>query len=204
MFVQRTLACLACAAASSLPAAAEAQGLDSGSRAGSSSSIIGAWPSRSYLGLNLGRTRNELSCEMPGLGCDMRSAATHLYGGYMLNRHMALEVGYLDFDRLQRELGPTRAQGLHLSLVGRAQIGEALGVFGHLGTTYSRSDTSALGAAAAPGAESGFGLSYGAGVSWAFSPRGSATLGWDSQELRLPGMGRDTLRTTRLGLQWRY
>ena len=201
MFVQRTLACLACAAAWLLPAASQAQGVDSGSRASGSSSLIGAWPARGYLGLSLGHSRNELSCRLPDLGCENAPVAAHLYGGYMLSRHVALEVGYLDLARLQRELGPARPQGLNLSLVGRARVGPSLGLFGHLGTTYGRADA---GTAALPATEAGFGLSYGAGVSWSFSPRGSATLGWDSQELRLPGTGRDTMHSARLGLQWRY
>jgi hypothetical protein len=37
------------------------------------------------------------------------------------------------------------------------------------------------------------------------TPRLSATLGWDSYDLRLGGgIPRDTLRSTSLGLQYRY
>ena len=152
---------------------------------------------RSYLGLTLGPSRQELWC-LPG-ACEPR-LSTHVYGGYMLSRHMGLELGYADLGRIEGGAG-LRIHALSLSLVGRTRLGESLGIYGRVGTNYGRTETTALHASPA---ESGFGLSYGAGLSWAFSRSGSATLGWDSQSLLVPGMGRDTVRSTSLGLQWRY
>ena len=56
-------------------------------------------------------------------------------------------------------------------------VGRTFGVYGKLGTTVGRPATSVMGASGAPAAgfERGFGLSYGAGVSVAFTPRLSAT-----------------------------
>jgi OmpA-OmpF porin, OOP family len=184
MFVRHAAWCLACAAACSLPPPALAGETPS-------TTGIGVWPSRGYLGLNLGRSRYELSCGLPGFACDPHLPAAQLYGGYPLNKNLALELA-----------ASRRAQAVNLSLVGRKQLADSLGVYGHFGTTYGRADTSVLGAAA--GADGGFGLSYGAGVSWALSRTASATLGWGSHELRLPGSGRDSVRSTNLGLQWRY
>ena len=48
------------------------------------------------------------------------------------------------------------------------------------------------------------GLSYGAGVSYDFTPRLSATLEWDSNDFRFASGGRDPVRSTSLGLQYRY
>ena len=48
------------------------------------------------------------------------------------------------------------------------------------------------------------GLTYGVGLSWDFSRSGSASVGWDSYDLRsAAGEARD-VRATSLGLQWRY
>jgi OmpA-OmpF porin, OOP family len=91
---------------------------------------------------------------------------------------------------------------MNLSLVGNAPLGTSWRLFGKLGTT-GRPETSILGAGVAPGTEPGFGLSYGAGLSFAVTPRLSATLEWDSNDFRFPGAGRE-VRSTSLGLQYRY
>jgi hypothetical protein len=81
-----------------------------------------------------------------------------------------------------------------VSLVGRAGFAESpWALFGRVGSTTG-ARTHAL------GAEAGFGLTYGAGLSWYLSPRTTATVGWDSYDLRLGG----TVRATSLGVQWRY
>lgn len=81
-----------------------------------------------------------------------------------------------------------------VSVVGTASVGNTpLNLFTRLGST-STVKTYAL------GADGGSGLAYGAGLSWDFSPRASATVAWDSYDLR----GSTVVRTTSLGLQWRY
>ena len=81
-----------------------------------------------------------------------------------------------------------------VSVVGRASVGESpFSLFGKVGST-SHVKTYAL------GADSGAGLSYGAGLSWEFSPRASATVTWDTYDLR----GTGNVRATSLGLQFRY
>jgi hypothetical protein len=53
-----------------------------------------------------------------------------------------------------------------------------------------------------PGADGG--LTYGVGLSWDFSRSASAVLGFDSYDFRgASGELRD-VRSTSLGLQWRY
>jgi OmpA-OmpF porin, OOP family len=207
MFVHRTLQCLVGSATAALCWTALAQQASpapatfAGTGSVSAVSSVSAWPSRSYLGLHLGRTRTELSCGLPGFACEPRMS-THLYAGYSLNRHVAVELGYLDASRAATAL-PIRTQAATLGLVGQTRLGEALGAFARVGTSYGRNETAVLGAGPAP-VQTGFGVSYGAGLSWAFSRRGSATLGWDSHDLLMPGGGRDTVHSTNLGLQWRY
>ena len=45
--------------------------------------------------------------------------------------------------------------------------------------------------------------SYGVGLTWDLSPRTSASLGWDTYDVRSATGDRD-VRATSLGLQWRY
>ncbi|NPC54672.1 outer membrane beta-barrel protein [Caenimonas soli] len=167
----------------------------------------GAWlpGGRSYLGLNLGRSRYNISCGTTALLCDDSERSVQLYTGTMIGNFWGVELGYLNMGRIARAGGETRSQGLNLSLVGKTQLTPSLRLFGKVGTTYGRSETSALAASSiVTGSEQGFGLSYGAGVSFDFTPRLSATLEWDSNDFRFPGGARDPVRSTSLGLQFRY
>lgn len=157
--------------------------------------------SKSYLGLSLGRGLTS-NCPTTSLLCESRDRSALIYAGHMFDSHWGAEVGYVDTGRLLRPMGEARAEGLNLSLVGRAHM-SSFGVYGKVGTTYGRSsDTSVMGNAAAAGPDpAGFGLSFGGGVSWDFTPRLSATFEWGRYDLRLPG---GPVRSTNLGLQYRY
>jgi opacity protein-like surface antigen len=200
MAALRTLLCLVFAAAAAslvLPVAAQTQpGSDS-----PSTSLLPA-ASRSYLGLNLGRSNYNLPCGSIAFLCDDSDRSVQLYAGTMVGDFWGVELGYLNMGRIARAGGETRAK---LSLVGKAPLGRSFGVFGKVGTTWGRTETSVMGASGiAGGTERGFGLSYGAGVSYSFTPRLSAVLEWDSNDFRFSGSGRDPVRSTSLGLQYRY
>lgn len=160
---------------------------------------------RSYLGLNLGRSRYSLACDSTALICDDRDRAAQVYIGTMAGNFWGVELGFLNMGRIARSAGESRAQGLNLSLVGKAQVGSAIGLYGKLGTTYGRTDTSVLGASGTSiGSGQGFGLSFGGGLSLDLSPQLSATLEWDSNDFRFAGNGRDPVRSTSLGLKFKY
>jgi hypothetical protein len=168
--------------------------------------LKGGWSTgqRTSLGLNVGRIQSSLPCTSTTLLCDSSERVTRLSANRMIGNFWGVEVGYVDMARVPRIAGESRAQGLNLSLVGKTPIWQSLGIFGKVGTTYGRTDTSNLGAGPAMASDQGFGLSYGAGVSFAFTPRLSATLEWDSNDFRFAGTGRDPVRSTSLGLQYRY
>jgi OOP family OmpA-OmpF porin len=160
---------------------------------------------RGYVGLSLGHSRYSAPCGPAVFACDSTDNSVQIAAGNMVGNFWGVELGYLDMGRISRGGGTTRARGLDLSLVGKAPLWQSLGVFGKLGTTYGRTETSASPGSTLPtGSESGFGLSYGAGVSYDFTPQLSATLGWDSHDFRFAGTGRDPVRATSLGLQYKY
>lgn len=197
----RTLLCLAAgvAAAIAWPAAAQTSSTTTASMAAPYSWLQGQRP---YIGLSLGRARGSAACGATSILCD-EARPSQLYAGTMIGSFWGAEVGYLQSGRLLRDGAEGRSQGLNLSLVGKARFGSSLGVYGKVGTIYSRTDSSLPGAGLAGGSEQGFGLSYGGGVSYDFTPRLSARLEWDSHDFRLGG-GRDPVRSTSLGLQYRY
>jgi OmpA-OmpF porin, OOP family len=169
-------------------------------------SFAGGWHAagRSALGLTVGGSRVGAGCGTTALICDTPDRAARLYANTMIGNHWGVEVGYLDLGRIAAAGAETRAQGLNLSLVGKTPVWKSLGVFGKVGTTYGRTETSIGSAGTAYGTDQGFGLSYSAGVSFAFTPRLSATLEWESTDFRFAGGGRDPVRSTSLGLQYRY
>ena len=191
-----------------LLSAASALALPWGAFAQSAGSLSEAWQShwhpsaRSSLGLQLSRSQPGLPCGATTLICDTGASPVQLQARATVGKFWGVDVGYLETGRINFREG--RTQGLNLSLVGKAPLGSSLGVFGKVGTTFGRSDASVLGAGPAPVSEPGFGLSYGAGVSFSFTPRLSATLEWDSNDFRFPGSGREPVRSTNLGLQYRY
>lgn len=203
MAALRTVVCVVLAAAPAFGGIASAQ-----TSAGSSSSATGAdWfgTPRGYLGLSLGRSRYSVDCAGTAFVCDKSDQAVKVTAGAMSGNFWGVELGYLDLGRIARAGGTTKAQGLNLSLVGKAPIGWQFSVFGKVGATYGRTETSTrAGSGIAGGTERGMGLSYGAGVSYDFTPRLSATLEWDSNDFRFASGGRDPVRSTSLGLQYRY
>jgi OmpA-OmpF porin, OOP family len=203
MSALRTLLCLVFAAAASLSLPVAAQTQPGGADSARTSLVPAA--SRSYLGLNLGRSNYNIPCGNLTLLCDDSDRSVRLYAGTMVGDFWGVELGYINMGRVARAGGDTRAQGLNLSMVGKAPVARSFGVFGKVGTTWGRTESSALaGSGIASGSERGFGLSYGAGVSYDFTPRLSAILEWESHDFRFAGSGRDPVRSTSLGLQYRY
>lgn len=194
------------ALAASLPAAAQSTGTGVRPSWGEGNSSLWAPGSgRTSIGLNLGRSEYQVGCGNLPLGCDDEDRYIHLYGRSMVNDYLGAELGVLDMGNIDRGGGSTKAQGINLSLVGRAPLGNRFSLYGKLGTTYGRTRTSAAPLSGlAEGTEHGFGLAYGAGVSYDITPRLSAVLEWDSHDLRFAGGGRDPVRATSLGLQYRY
>jgi hypothetical protein len=142
------------------------------------------WPAGA-IGLQAGGTDFRVSCGTIAFPCD--GATVPLYASGATSRSLAMQVG--------DGAGP---QGLKVSLLGKAGVAPDLGVYGRLGTTVRR------GNALAGGTATDAGLSYGVGLSWDLSRGASASLGWDTYDVRsVIGDSRD-VRATSLGLQWRY
>lgn len=158
-----------------------------------------------YIGLNLGRSKYSTSCGSSAFGCDDSGNFGSVVLGGMFHPNFGAEIGYLNMGDSDRAGGTTRAQGLNLSLVGRAPLGSQFSVFGKLGTTYGRTRTSAAaGSGVQAGKDSGWGAAYGLGASWDFSPNWSATLEWQRHRFEFAGNRDDWVRATSLGVRYRF
>ncbi|TFZ01426.1 hypothetical protein EZ242_08600 [Ramlibacter rhizophilus] len=154
------------------------------------------------IGLSLGVFSDGLACTLPR--CEEGERSLRLYNRAM-GEHWGAEVGLLDTGRIGFEGGSARAQGISLSVVGRMPLSASLSAYGKVGTTYSHTSSMGLpGSGLQGGSATGFGMSFGAGLSWQFSPRLSAVVELDSHDFRFANGGRDPVRAASLGLQWRY
>lgn len=142
----------------------------------------------SPLGLQAGQRDVPVPCGSFAFSCG-DAATLPLYSSAHAPRSVAMQVAPAEAFSLRAP----QAQGLNVSVIGKAGIGWDLGVYGRVGTTFNR--------AAQVGSEGG--LTYGVGLSWDFSRSASAALGMDSYDVRSAvGEVRDV--RTSLGLQWRY
>jgi OmpA-OmpF porin, OOP family len=198
----RTLPCVFFAAAALTPLAAMSQFADTGNATASS------WFSpagHAGLGLNPGRSSFTLSCSNVAYLCGDKDRFAQLASGNRPPSNWGLEVAQVNLGNISRFGSTTRAQGLNLSLIGKASLGHSLHVYGRAGTMWSRTEAPNLAAGSGVAAsDQGLGFTYGAGVGYDITPRLSATLEWDSNDLRFSNGTHDSLRSTSIGLKLRY
>ena len=157
-----------------------------------------------YLGISAGRSQYDLRSGPAGTAYDDSGNAFKVYTGGFFHPNLGVELGYINAGKARRLGGDTKAQGVNLSLVGRAPLGEQFDLFGKVGTTYGRTQTdgsSNLGVRT--GKEDGFGLSYGIGARWAFAPQWAAVLEWESHKFKFSD-GDEAVKMTTVGLQYRF
>jgi OOP family OmpA-OmpF porin len=159
---------------------------------------------RGYVGLNVGRPDYKLGDGTGLYDNDDPDTRLHLYTGGLVNDWLGAEVGYLNEGKAERGGGTTRAQGLNLSLVLRAPIGQ-FNVFGKVGATYGRTRVSADALSGIDeGRDSGWGRSLGAGVGFDFTPNVGVVLEWSRHRFHFAGDVRDDVDATSVGLLYRF
>jgi OOP family OmpA-OmpF porin len=186
-------------------ASVQAQGTNTRSTEPDRWSIL-PYTSQGYVGLNVGRPDWKLDCDDP-LGiyrCDDPDTRFDLYTGGLINDIVGAEIGYTNEGKFDRAGGRARAEGIKANLVLRAPIG-AFNVFAKGGTIYGRTKVSADAlSGVATGKDSGWGVSWGAGVGYDFTRNLGAVLEWSRNEYRFKGAGRDDVDSTNLGLVYRF
>ncbi|MES2941898.1 MAG: outer membrane beta-barrel protein [Pseudomonadota bacterium] len=190
-------------AAAALTLSAGAQAQSSTSNTGSGYTMYG--PGANYFGFNAGRSDFKLGGGVGGFPSDTKDNAYSIYGGSHFNENFALELGYNDFGTVARGGGNTKASGFNLSLVGKLPLSPAFAATARVGTTYGRTNVSSNPASGiGSGKESGFGLSYGLGLEYAFTPSWSGVLQYDEHKLKFVGSGRESVNTTSVGVKYRF
>ena len=162
-------------------------------------------PGSAYIGLNAGLANYRLNNGVGGFAADQRKNAYSIYGGSYFSNNFGFEIGYTDFDRINRAGGSTNAEGFNVSLVGKLPLNESFNLLGRVGTTYGRTDVSSSPASGiASGKQTGWGASYGLGAEYAFSNNVSVVLQYDEYRLKFVGTGNNNINVTSLGLRYRF
>ena len=188
----------------SLLVAGAALTMAAGAQAQSSMSSIYV-PGSGYVGLTAGQSDYSLDNGIGVFGSDQGDTSYGVKTGGYFNNNFGMEIGYTDFGTVNRSGGNTNADGINISLIGRMPLNPSINLLGKIGTTYSRTEVTADPASGiASGSENGFGLSYGLGVEYAFNPKWSTVLQYESHEMNFAGDRSDRVGNTSLGVRYRF
>lgn len=158
-----------------------------------------------YIGLNVGQSRFSSSCGSLALTCDRSDTSGHIYLGGYFTPYFGAEIGYMNEGNANRAGGRTEADGINLSLVGRAPLSQNFSIYGKLGTTYGRTRvTSTAGTGVVSGKQTDWVPAYALGLSWDIDRNWSALLEFDETRFRFPGNVRDNVRSTSLGIKYSF
>jgi OmpA-OmpF porin, OOP family len=189
---------IALAAALVLAGGAQAQSSSSGGY-----SMYG--PGSTYLGFNVGQSNFHLNNGIGGFPADQTKNSYNIYGGGYFTEYLGVQLGYTDFDRINRAGGTTYANGFTASLVGRLPLAPSFNLLGRLGTTYSRTNVSSSPLSGiAAGGENSWGASYGIGAEYNFDTSWSAVVQYDEYRMKFAGSGRDKVNATSVGVRYKF
>lgn len=131
------------------------------------------------------------------------TAAAKIGVGYKINKHLAIDVAFMDLGTFEHEItttGPTakftakeKYRGTALSVIGSLPVSEAWSLFGRIGYLDWKNKFSISGCAvgggcvAASASESGSDPIYGLGANWEISHRWGLTMEWNRTNLKFDG-----------------
>ena len=139
-------------------------------------------PGSGYIGFNAGKSDFSVGGGNGLFSSEKKDNAYNIYGGTYFNPN-----------------------GINLSLVGKLPLSQSFNLLGKVGTTYARTDVSSSAASGIPGGkESGFGLSYGVGAEYFFTPVVSGVVQYDEHNMKFAGTDKERVGAATVGLRYRF
>lgn len=158
-----------------------------------------------YIDIGIGQSDFSLGNGIGIFGSDQGDKSYSLRGGSYFSANFGMELGYTDFGSVNRAGGRTKADGINISLIGKMPLNPAFNLLGKIGTTYSRTDVSSNPiSGVVAGTERDFGLSYGVGVEYMFTPKWSATLQYESQDMKFAGDRNERVGASTLSARYQF
>lgn len=162
-------------------------------------------PGSSYVELGIGKSDYSLGNGLGVFDSEQGNTSYSVRGGALFSNNFGAEIGYTNFGSINRAGGSTKAEGINLSLIGKMPLNPNFNLLAKLGTTYGRTDVSSNpGSGIVAGSESGFGLSYGIGAEYLFTPQWSAVLQYESQNMKFAGDRDDRVGVTSLSARYHF
>lgn len=183
-----------------------------------------------YFGGNVGRTRANFEGPAtiapligPGFVVNSTSKDEHdtgykLFGGYQVNRNLAIEGGFFSLGENSYTFnttpsgsftGNSKVRGLNLDLVGILPVTDRFSVFGRVGAAYAQNRTSFTNTGAVPAnmsspRASGTNLKIGAGMQYAFTDRLSVRAELERYRIDDPIRNKGHIDMASVGLIYRF
>jgi OmpA-OmpF porin, OOP family len=152
-----------------------------------------------YMGADVGRTKQNLSAGAQT--SDRNSGSLNLYGGYQIDKHFAVELGYADLGKAKIGDTSAKTKALNADLLASTALTPELSVYGRLGAARYDRDFSTGGSDHTMGFKLGAGLEY--KLSEQLSLRGEVTRYNNIPTADGQGFGR-TANNVSAGLKYRF
>jgi len=162
-------------------------------------------PGSAYFDLGIGKSDYALGNGIGIFGAEQGDTSYSLHAGSYFSTNFGAELAYTDLGRVSRAGGTTNADAISLSIVGKLPVGTSFNVLGKIGTTWGRTKVSSVPASGVvAGDDGGFGLSYGIGAEFAFDPKWSAVLQYESYNLKFAGDRTERVGSTTLAVRYHF
>lgn len=159
------------------------------------------YTSQGYIGGNIGQSNWDANCQGPN-NCNEDHLGFKVYTGGNLWRLVGVELGYINMGKAESSGGSIKAHGVNLSLVGNIPL-QRFNLFGKIGTTYGWTKTTGTAPGYQTGNESGFGLSYGAGVGFDVQRNVQLVAEWERHRFEF-ARGGDEVSLWSLGVKYKF
>lgn len=167
-----------------------------------------------YLGVGVGRSEARNFCSIGG-ACDAKDMAWNLFAGYQINRHFAVEGGYVDFGEATTSgfVGgvagslSSESTAFELLAVGLLPLSDTFSLYAKGGFFRYDSDGSGTGSLAGSSSDEGTELTFGLGAEYRFARTLAARLEWQRYlevGSGIPGISNGDVTVLRLAARYRF